>query len=299
MLVADDSPTVRLVVRMELEAAGYDVCEAVDGAEAVEVARRARPDVVLLDVEMPVLDGYGALAQLKADPALADIPVVVLTGLDGDETVVRALAAGAHDHLRKPPGAAELLARVGAAARVGALQEQLRARVEELDRLSRTDVLTGLHNRRHVEEQLRALGAGCLRHGYSLAVLLVDVDRFKQVNDTAGHAAGDAVLQAVAAAMAGQVRAEDVLGRWGGEEFLVLLPHTGAAAAQVLAERLRATVAAVRVPTPAGDLGVTVSIGGAAAETPGDHDLLGLADAQLYAVKGGGRDAVRVVQSRG
>lgn len=299
ILLADDSATVRAVARLELETAGYDVVEAADGAQALAAAREHRPDVVLLDVEMPVMDGYETVTALKADPLTADVPVVFLTGRVGAEDVVRALQLGGHDYLRKPPEPAELLARVSAALRVKTLQDELRARAEELDRVSRIDHLTGLHNRRHVEEHLRRVVAGCRRHGFALAVLLVDVDHFKRVNDTHGHGVGDTVLQEIATRLRGAVRTEDVVGRWGGEEFLVLLPLTDTAAADVLAERLRQVVSSTPVQTEVGPLQLSVSIGGAAAEQPGEHDLLHLADEQLYAAKDAGRDTVRVVRSAG
>src|SRR3954451_9427989 len=145
ILVADDSATVRAVVRAELEGAGFDVVEAPDGEQALRLALTDPPDVVMLDVEMPVMDGYACVAALKDAPATALVPVVFLTGRAGAEDVARALRLGGHDYLRKPPEPVELLARVHAALRVKQLQD-------ELERVSRTDVLTGLHNRRQLEE---------------------------------------------------------------------------------------------------------------------------------------------------
>ena len=299
VLLADDSSTVRAIARLELEAAGYDVIEAGDGKQALEQAREQLPDVVLLDIEMPVMDGYETVQALKADPLTADVPVVFLTGRAGPDDVVRALRLGGHDYLRKPPEPAELLARVNAALRVKALQDELRARAAELDRVSRTDHLTGLYNRRHVEEHLRMLGSGARRHGKPLTVLVIDVDHFKDVNDTLGHTAGDEVLQEVADRLQATLRAEDVLGRWGGEEFLLVLPDTGAAAAISLGERLRELVRSAPVSSSKGDVTVTISVGGASAESPGEHDLVLLADQQLYAAKDAGRDRVLVVRSEG
>ncbi|MDP9434589.1 MAG: diguanylate cyclase, partial [Actinomycetota bacterium] len=285
VLLADDSATVRWIARTVLEAAGYDVVEALDGAQALACARSAPVDVVVLDIEMPVMDGYEAVQALKADPATADVPVVFLTGRSAGDDLVRALDLGGHDYLRKPPDADELLARVTAAVRVKAAQDRLRSRADLLDRTSRTDVLTGLYDRRHMEEQLRAHLAAAARHGHPVSVLLVDVDRFKQVDDNLGHGAGDALLREVARRLSGQLRTEDVLGRWGGEEFLVLAPHTDLAAAGVLAERLRSSLAAAPVPVGGEAVPVTVSIGGAAAQAgqPGQERLLELADRELYA----------------
>ena len=296
VLVADDSATVRAVVRLELETAGYAVLEAEHGAEALAAVRDGRVDVLLLDVEMPVLDGYATIAQLKADPATAHVPVVFLTARAGGDDVVEALRLGAQDYLRKPPSAAELLARVGAALQVSALRAELARRSEELDRMSRTDHRTGLFNRRHLDEVMTAVAASSRRHSFPFTVLLADVDHFKRVNDTVGHQGGDDVLRAVAARLSEAVRTEDSVGRWGGEEFLVLAPHTDLEGGQVLAERLRAAVAATPVATTAGLVPVTVSIGGATTEEPGAEvdTLLRTADAGLYAAKDAGRDRTDV-----
>jgi diguanylate cyclase (GGDEF)-like protein len=296
VLVADDSETIRVLVRMELEAAGYAVLEAEDGEQALEVVRKGGVDAILLDVEMPVLDGFRTIAALKDDPDTCDLPVVFLTSRSGSEDVVGALRAGAHDYLRKPPDPGELLARVAAAIEVTKLRAELRQRTEELDRISRTDHLTGVHNRRHLDESLHAAIASSRRHAFPVTVLLVDVDHFKQVNDRFGHEAGDVVLQRVAAVLSQAVRVEDVVGRWGGEEFLVLAPHTDVKAAEVLAERLREVVAGTRVTTPAGEVEVTISIGGATATAPGagSDAVLRVADTELYAAKAAGRNRLAV-----
>jgi PleD family two-component response regulator len=180
VLVAEDSLVIRAVLVEQLQSRGYRVIEAGDGEQALAACRREQPDVVLLDVEMPHLDGHGVLAQIKADPRLADIPVVFVTSRVTTEDVVDGLRLGAHDYLRKPFEPSELLARVHAAVRNKALQDELRLRNAELELASRTDALTGLRNRRHLEEQLQRLAAT----GDPLSVLLCDTDRFKQVN---GH----------------------------------------------------------------------------------------------------------------
>ena len=296
VLVADDSPTVRTLVRMELEAEGYAVLEAEDGRAALDLVRTSRVAVVLLDVEMPVLDGYQTIAALKSDPSTADVPVVFLTGRTESEDVVGALRAGAHDYLRKPPDPIELRARVAAAAQVTALRDELRRRTEELDLMSRTDHLTQLHNRRHLDEALQRVVASSRRHAFPVSVLAVDIDHFKSVNDRYGHEAGDAVLVAVGAVLTSALRVEDVLGRWGGEEFLVLAPFTDLRGARVLAERLRIAVAAAPVVTEAGRVRVTISVGGATTTQPGTpvDVLLRAAAEQLDAAEQAGRDRCSV-----
>ena len=193
VLIVDDSMVIRAVVRDGLESEGYQVIEAVDGLAGLRQCRESPPDVVLLDIEMPGLDGYGVLAALKGDPLLKDIPVVFLTSRASMEDVAAGLRGGAHDYLKKPFEAVELLARVGSAASVKRLQDQLRERNAELNLLSRADALTGLFNRRHLDEALDREYADSRRHVEPLCVLMFDLDHFKLVNDTHGHPAGDAV----------------------------------------------------------------------------------------------------------
>jgi two-component system, cell cycle response regulator len=297
VLVADDSRVVRVMLRRQLEARGLRVEEAEDGHQAVRGCRMLRPDVVLLDVEMPGLDGYTVLRILREDAELSEIPVVFLTAHAETEDVVRGLQLGAHDYLRKPFEPSELIARVSAALRVKSLQDELRRRNAELETVTRTDALTGICNRRHLEERLHGMLAAARRHHQPAAVLMIDVDHFKRVNDTLGHAGGDAVLRQVADRLHRRVRLEDVVGRWGGEEFVVLSDATDAAAAEVLAGRLLAAVGGSPFAIEGGDdVGVTVSIG-CAAGTDDAEALLRRADAALYEAKSNGRN--RVVVSGG
>jgi len=292
ILVADDSLVIRAVVRGELEDEGYVVVEAVDGLAAVQQCRDDPPDVVLLDVEMPGLDGYQVLAELKADPALRDIPVVFLTSRGEMDDVVAGLRGGAHDYLRKPFESPELLARVAAATKVKHLQDQLRQRNAELDQLSRTDMLTGMYNRRHLEQELERLHNDATRHRSPLSVLLLDLDHFKHVNDTYGHPAGDDVLQEFARRVSAELRAGDIGGRWGGEEFLIIMPRTALADASALAERIRSVTAAAPVVSAGASIVITVS--GGCAVGPGESParLVQAADSCLYRAKEEGRDRI-------
>ncbi len=294
ILVADDSMVVRAVLRRQLEADGHTVVEAVDGEDAITACREHLPDVVLLDVEMPVLDGHSTLERLKADPDLKDIPVVFLTGRVDTADVVTGLRLGAHDYLRKPFEANELMARVSAALRTKELQDELRRRNAELDRVSRIDMLTNIYNRRHLDEHLRRAISGARRHGRTVGVLLVDIDHFKDVNDQYGHLAGDAVLKEVAARLQSAMRTEDALGRWGGEEFIAVLTDTPGEAIGVLAERMRQAIASTPFVLDDGTrIRVTVSIG----HTAGTEDaevLVHRSDDALYVAKEAGRNQVAV-----
>jgi diguanylate cyclase (GGDEF)-like protein len=291
VVIADDSRVVRSVLARELTAAGWEVAEAADGAEALELCMEQSPDIVLLDIEMPRMNGFQALAALRRQPALAEIPVIFLTGRDSSADVAEGLRRGAHDYLRKPFETLELVARLRVAKRMKELQDELRARNEELERLATTDVLTGLHNRRSVADQLEAAVSASGRHGTELSVLLLDVDHFKQVNDVHGHAIGDTVLRELAERLLARLRREDVCGRWGGEELLLVLPNTGAADAARLAEDVRALVAGA--PFAAGAVQASASIGVATWSSESADGLVQRADAALYEAKAAGRDIVR------
>jgi two-component system, cell cycle response regulator len=295
ILVAEDSLVIRVALRRQLSAHGYKVVEAEDGAEALARCRQIRPDVLLLDVEMPRLDGHQVLAMVKEDPELRDIPVVFLTAHAKTNDVVEALRLGAHDYLRKPFEPSELLARVRGALRLKAVQDELRRRNAELERMSRTDSLTEIHNRRHMDELVHKLLGAARRHDQSLAIIMIDIDHFKQINDTKGHAAGDRVLQVVAGRLTTVLRAEDELGRWGGEEFITLLPVTDLSGAKRVAERMRFVVASEPVSLGShGTLSVTISLGCAAAVGGDPEALVRRADDCLYAAKNAGRNRVEI-----
>jgi two-component system cell cycle response regulator len=293
VLVAEDSLVVRAVLRQHLESQGYSVIEANDGNAALRACHETKPDVVLLDIEMPGLDGHEVLRALKADPGLSDVPVVFLTGRTDTEDIVEGLRLGAHDYLKKPFEASELIARVSAAVRVKTLQDELRRRNAELDLISRTDALTGLSNRRHIEERLREFSSAAHRHDFSLGVLMFDIDHFKQVNDTAGHAAGDAVLREFAARLRFALREEDIPGRWGGEEFLVILPNTDLGGVRMVGQRVCDHIAANVFALPDHDpLVVTVSGGYAVSDGRDFEELVRRADTALYNAKARGRNRI-------
>ena len=292
VLVADDSLLIRAVVRAGLEAYGYRVTEALDGPSALEQCRRHAPDVVLLDIEMPTLDGYQVLAQLKSDPQLKDIPVVFLTIRTGVGDVVDALRGGAHDYLRKPFEPDELVARVGAALQVKRLQDQLRERNTLLEQMNRTDTLTGLYNRRYLEEELARQHLDARRHHDPIVLLLLDLDQFKRVNDTYGHPVGDLVLCEFARRLRDEVRAGDTAGRWGGEEFVVILPRTDLEGALQLADRIRRATADVPIVVGGESIHVTLSGGCAVGPADAPSELVRQADARMYAAKRAGRDQI-------
>jgi diguanylate cyclase (GGDEF)-like protein len=254
---------MRRVMRRFLAETGYVIFEAGDGEEALRLAARERPDVILLDRQIPRLDGYGVLASLRQDPELGEVPVILVTSHGEPEEVADGLTRGAHDYLRKPFEQQELVARVHAAMRTKALQDELRARNAQLARLVSTDLLTGLMNRGAIADHLRALVSRSQRHGAPLSVVLLDVDGIGEVNARHGHAAGDAVLAAVADRVGSELREEDAAGRWSGDEVLVVAPDTAGDGVAPLVARLRGAVDAAPVAVAAKPVPVSVSAGAA------------------------------------
>jgi diguanylate cyclase (GGDEF)-like protein len=288
VLVADDVPDNVKLLAYELSDHGYEVVTAADGPQTLEAARRDDPDVILLDVMMPGLDGVEVCRRLKADPRLSAIPVIMVSAYGMEQDVIRGLDAGAQDYVTKPFALPVVLARVRSAVRTKADADRSAATNQRLAELAATDGLTGLKNHRHFRETLPVLVSLATRQEIPLSVLMIDMDHFKAYNDTFGHPAGDEVLRALAALLSTEVRQQDVVARYGGEEFAVLLPGADEGSARLTGERLRAAVESHPWPRRA----VTVSIG-AATLTPGEHDgqtLVDRADRALYEAKRRGRN---------
>jgi diguanylate cyclase (GGDEF)-like protein len=265
---------------------GYEVIAARDGEEALALATDRRPDLLLVDVTMPGLDGYEVCRSIQDTIAVAP-PVIFLTAHANTTARVAGLDAGAVDYIVKPFEAAELVARVRAALRTKAVRDGY---VEKATR----DGLTRLLNRHELDVQADGAVALALRHGRALSCLMLDLDHFKQINDRHGHPAGDAVLREAAHRISSCCRASDIAGRYGGEEFLVLLPETGAQAAAAAAEKLRRVLAATPFEIDGVTIAVTGSIGVATWDEPmmTTGSLVAAADKALYRAKQLGRNRV-------
>jgi diguanylate cyclase (GGDEF)-like protein len=283
VVVAHPDPEVRGRFARVLESAGHEPLPAPPD-EALAVCRSAAPDVAVADAAgCPRL-----LGELKRDPDAYATAVVLIEGEGlAAEAAERLLRRGAYDVLVEPVSDGELLLRIAAAKRTRDLQDELTSQSHRLETLVREDPLTGLANRRAILTLLSGMISGARRHGRPLSVAMVDLDHFKRVNDEFGHQAGDAVLVGAVRAMRRRLRQEDQLGRMGGEEFLVLLPDTGMAAARRVADALRRQVALAGGPVP-----VTASLGLATWEGEAPDELLRRADEALYAAKRSGRNRV-------
>jgi diguanylate cyclase (GGDEF)-like protein len=300
ILVADDEPVNLALIKRRLEWEDYKIHTAQDGSEAVEKARLLRPDLVILDVMMPILDGLQACRLLKDHDETRDIPVIFLSALDDTDTKINGLSLGANDYISKPFRVEELLARVAVAIRLKRERDELRRsadesrrRAEAASEMSMSDALTGLLNRYGLQRSLRRELSESRRYGRPLSCLLIDIDFFKSVNDNYGHAAGDTALMQVARVLTEAVRGSDVVCRYGGDELLVLAPETSLEGALSLAEKIRITASARLFGDGERVFPLTLSVGAAELEdSESGHDMIARADVALYNAKETGRNRV-------
>ena len=297
ILAVDDTPANLQVLAGMLKDRGYKVRPVPSGKLALLAAERDPPDLILLDINMPEMNGYEVCEQLKADEKLKGIPVIFVSALTEQLDKVKAFAIGGVDYITKPFQVEELHARVETHVKLRRLQielEEINARLAKangrLEELAVTDGLTGLKNRRAFQEKLQEEVARVARYTASLSLMLLDVDHFKQFNDTFGHPAGDGVLCAVARLLEKNSRSTDFVARYGGEEFVILLPNTNRQGSSVMAENVCKAVE----QNDWRDQPITVSIGVATmASANGDGKVLVQeADAALYLSKKNGRNCV-------
>ncbi|AMN47975.1 hypothetical protein ACG33_12880 [Steroidobacter denitrificans] len=299
VLLVDDEATQRLIMARLLRRAGYEVEMAADGRQALAMLESGDFQLMITDWEMPEMDGVALCSALRSLRRQPYIYTVLLTARDSIENVVTGLSSGADDYLTKPVVEAELMARLNTGKRIVTLERSLRLVNEENRQLSVTDPLTGVHNRRHLMEQLPRAIEHAARYHRPLAAIMCDVDHFKNINDTYGHQCGDEVLKAVAQRLRSGIRAVDWLIRYGGEEFVVVLTETNISGAAVAAENLRERLAAEPFVSSCGKLAVTASFGvsGWHGEVSSDASLDGLmahCDMAVYDSKNSGRNRVSV-----
>ena len=297
ILVVDDEPLSRHVLQAAVEQLGHQWTAAENGRAAWQCFNQDRPDVLITDLLMPEVDGLELCRRVRADTRAGYTYIILVTVLGERQDIVRGMDAGADDYLMF-----DLQARLIAAQRVTDLHAELDRHRAELAHLARHDPLTGLGNRRSLDEDLEVLHARSQRYGRRFAVAMCDIDRFKAYNDAHGHQAGDQALRVVAATIAQELRGGDSVYRYGGEEFLLVLPEQIPDTALVAVERVRSAVQGLAIPQPAAGHGgmLTLSAGIAAFdpdEAPTAEELLQRADAALYRAKAAGRNQLALADS--
>ncbi|WP_085812051.1 diguanylate cyclase [Geoanaerobacter pelophilus] len=297
VLVIDDSAAIREQVVRTLKDVGLfeEYLEARDGLEGFKTLIESRPDLVICDVDMPRMDGYKFLQLVASRPELLGLPIIMLTGMMDFNSKIKGLEQGASDYLTKPFDAGELVARVKVQLKIKSLQDELKKANEQLKRLTNIDHLTNLFNRRYLSEILESEFFRARRNRENLSLVIIDIDYFKNVNDTYGHQNGDVVLASVAGLAQQMLRAYDSAARYGGEEFVLILPGTPLQGGEMVAERLRQSVLEFAFPHPMEDLTLTISAGVAAYPSPLVENIDSLfrqADEALYRAKQAGRNRV-------
>jgi len=289
LIVDDEAPNITTLGH--LLGSEYTIFAAKDGETAISIAKRHLPDIILLDIIMPDMDGYAVIAQLKALNETKDIPVIFITGLNSSEDEEKGLKLEAVDYIFKPFRNSIVKLRVRN-------QIKIVNALRTIERLSNTDSLTGLANRRSFNERLHLEWVRAIREDLDLSLIIADVDYFKRYNDTFGHVQGDAALQTIASVMAKSIkRGVDMIARWGGEEFAILLPQTSLEGACIVSEQLRAGVANELIPCAGKIHYVTISLGVSsikpAIDKSIDEFIVGT-DKALYTAKEQGRNRVCV-----
>jgi two-component system cell cycle response regulator len=297
VLVVDDSPVYRKLVEHALDGSPYSLLFAKSGREALELFARYLPAIVISDWMMPDLSGLDLCQRLRADVHRGYTYIILLTSIAEKNNVVKGLAAGADDYLTKPFDPGELLARIGVGRRIIDLHRQIDAKNKLLEDLAHTDPLTGLPNRRAIEDWAARQLRGAARHGFPYWVVLADLDSFKSINDTHGHIGGDALLQQFAGILKTVIRSSDICGRLGGDEFLLVITHVEADAIIKTVERFREKMAEKRFEIGNEKVTITASFGIAGFSGKEILDFTTLvrsADKALYAAKRAGRNLIRI-----
>jgi two-component system cell cycle response regulator len=297
ILVVDDSPVSRKVLEHALSDEPYTILFAKSGEEALRFFQEHRPAVIITDWMLPDSSGPELCQRIRSDAQSSYTYIILLTSMTEKDSVVKGLAAGADDYLTKPFDSGELLARIGVGRRIIALHREIEEKNRLLEEAARTDHLTGLANRRAIEEWANRQLRGAARHGYPFWVVIADLDSFKSVNDNYGHDAGDAVLQKFAEILRENTRASDLSGRLGGDEFLLILTHVERGNIELTLDRLCKQFGSQIFAFNGQKVKVTASFGISGfqgKEAPDFGALVRQADKALYGAKRGGRNQVKV-----
>jgi two-component system, cell cycle response regulator len=298
ILIAEDDPAYRQLLTEVLGMWGYDVVVARNGNEALQaLLTKDAPQLAILDWMMPGMEGVEVCRNIRKDTERSYTYIILLTSLQRDEDLVIGMEAGADDYIFKPFKLNELRVRLRAGRRIIELQNELMAARDIFQEKAIHDSLTGLLNHEEILCIMDRELARSERDGVCVSIIMADIDHFKLVNDTYGHLAGDVVLRIIAQKMHSMARSYDTIGRFGGEEFLFVLPECCIECAVTFAERLRSLISTDSIDTPEGMIPVTISLGVAASRKDGrrdGHSLVKAADGALYKAKENGRNRVEV-----
>jgi two-component system, cell cycle response regulator len=296
VLIADDSAVYRKLLETTLSPQGYLTYFAKSGRETIELVAEHQPDIIITNWMMPDIAGLDLCRHLREDFKHSYAYIIILTGVSGKQEISAGLAGGADDYLTKPFAPEELKARIRVGCRVIEFHRQLHEKTRLLESLALTDALTALPNRRAIEAWAHIEFARAVRHGFPLCVVMADLDRFKQLNDTFGHDAGDAILKRVAKILKDNCRSSNMCARVGGEEFLTVLTHTGLPGGLVAIEKIQERLAEQVFTFGSASVVVTASFGIASLEQEPESfvQLVERADAALYEAKRSGRNRISV-----
>ena len=297
VLVVDDSPLYRRLVEQVLSSEPYCLLFAQNGEQALQLFQEREPCIVITDWMMPDFSGLELCKRILANGARPYTYIVLMTSNEEPGNVVKGLQAGADDYLTKPFDPAEMLARIGVGRRIIELNRERAAKTQRLEEAARTDPLTGLSNRRAIEEWASKQLRGAARHGFPLWVIVADIDCFKTINDTFGHDAGDTVLTQFAEILRKNTRASDICGRLGGDEFLIVLTHVDVEHIEMTVSKFREQFAELSFPFQGQSVSVTASFGVVGFHGKGLQEFSALvreADQMLYEAKRAGRNLVKV-----
>ena len=295
ILIVEDEAINRKLVKKSLQTAGYEITEAEDGLAAWELFQQEPFQLVITDWMMPGLNGPELVHKIRESGQKQYTYIIMLTAMNDEDNVVSGLESGADEYLTKPFNGRELVARVASGVRILKLEEQLMHARHQMEVLAMHDGLTDLFNRRAIEEHAEAEFSKAIRKDRPLSIILLDIDHFKNVNDQYGHKVGDTTLQHVEKILSDGIRTDDRVGRWGGEEFIVILPETELESALVVAERLRVRTAEAAIPLEnEATLSVHISLGVACAngQFKSLANFIDAADQALYQAKQTGRNKV-------
>lgn len=311
ILIVDDTPKNLQVLVNILRKEDWKVAVATDGKKALSLVTEHIPDLILLDVLMPGMDGFEVCQMLKESPGVGDIPIIFLTAKTETQDIIKGFELGAVDYVAKPFNSLELLSRVRthldvkqSKEKILRMNEQLKKEIQEriiiadelklknaiLDKMAVTDSLTGLFNHAHIIERLNQEVIKSRRYSFHLSIIMFDIDNFKNINDSYGHQIGDDVLIKISSTITHELRKVDLVGRYGGEEFLVILPHTNLKGCIITAERIRKSVEKMKWPEQG--LTLTISGGICALESENVQDFIKKADDLLYKAKDSGRNRI-------